>query len=80
MSILETIRVKDGNRRGWKIINASDFDPKVHEVAKMPGEREALEARAEALGVKFNARTKDEALAERIEAAEAGGDSEAGEA
>jgi len=29
---LPTIKVKDENPRGWKIINASDFDPDKHEI------------------------------------------------
>lgn len=35
-----------------------------------PETREALEAKAKALGVSFNARTRDEVLAERIAAAQ----------
>ena len=29
---LETVKVKKDNRKGYAIINKSDFDPKVHQV------------------------------------------------
>lgn len=30
MQRLPTIKVNDDNHRGWKIINATSFDPKIH--------------------------------------------------
>lgn len=33
---IETIKIKDDNRRGFKIINKSDFDEKAHKVYEEP--------------------------------------------
>ena len=31
---LETVKIGDGNRRGFKVINKSDFDSKKHKLFK----------------------------------------------
>ena len=69
MARIATVTVKAEGERGWKIINASDFDARKHAIVDdgpEPDDRAAMEARAKALGVKFNARTSDAILARRI--------------
>lgn len=48
---LPTIKIKDDNRRGWKIINMADFDPKRHvavDEGPEPDNRAASRARTTA--------------------------------
>ena len=74
MMTLPTIKIFAANPRGWMIINLRDFDPKIHREFKEgppPDDRDAVVARAKALGVKFRSNISTEALLERVIEAEA---------
>jgi len=76
---IPTLKVADDNPRGWKIINASAFDPDRHEIWTDEDngpegpihDRDALKARAAELGLRFGPRMSSEKLADLVAEAEA---------
>ncbi len=74
---LKAMQAKGWHLSIWDALAAAGVNPVIAEVAEAKAAvadiddnvREAMEAEAKALGVKFNARTSDKVLAERIAAA-----------